>query len=276
MKIGELNMRIKKLKEFPFQQFTKAIANNKDEAKEFFRTNKLTPSLMSQVYAYIATLKNFKYTDKGLIDGSTYLKDNFEGDAWHIGLYYMLITDPRGNLFPGIKQTGKDYLPYCGLVPLILAAHKSINDITYETWDKTTLGQLVNKSLLEVMELSLQEKYQFTSEELLEARNEGLYYISGVSAGKQKSPETTFKLNGLVSKQENGQIMISSEFTQDLPSLAQTILTQIWAAHPVNRNNLMILDLYDWDNIPEPLEDTKVLIKSKSIAEDELDLPWNH
>lgn len=269
-------MRIKTLKEFPFHLFTQEISLSKEKTKEFFKTYKLTHSIMSQAYAYIASLNNFKYTTEGLIDGSVYLKDNFPRDPWGVGFYLMLMTEPRGNLFPGIKQIDKNYKSYCGLVPLIMAAHKLLNGISYESWDKTTLKQIVNKSLLEVMELAtLPYKYQFTAEELLNARDYGLVVRSGSSEGKNKRPETTFNLTGLSKLLDSDCLLVGGDFVEELPTLAQTILTQIWAAHPINRTELMILDLYNWDSIPEPLEHTEILLKADNYNKPNID-PWTN
>lgn len=65
---------------------------------------------------------------------------------------------------------------------------------------------------------------------------------SGKSAGQLKSAETTWSLNG-ISDTELGH----------LPKLTQSILAQIWLAHPSHRTGLMILNPNNWDDLPEPL-----------------------
>jgi hypothetical protein len=85
------------------------------------------------------------------------------------------------------------------------------------------------------------------SARLLEIRTQGLTQKSGVKAGQMKNPETTWSLTG-----------IQDTEIAHLPKLTQTLLTQIWVAHPVHRNNLMILDPNNWDLMPEPLLPTNV------------------
>jgi hypothetical protein len=77
---------------------------------------------------------------------------------------------------------------------------------------------------------------------LLEIRTQGLTQRSGIKAGQMKPAESTWSLAGIADT-ELGH----------LPKLTQTILTQIWLAHPVHRSNLMILDPQNWDHMPEPL-----------------------
>lgn len=237
---------------YPFDLYTKKIAEDKDACKDFFKENPVNISLLSQIYAYIASLKNFDKTPEGLIDSSTYLKNNFKGDSWHIGLHAFLLTEPRGNLIPSqIKQSDPRVINYSGLVPLILAAHKQLNDIPYNSWSIKGLHNLVNTDLLNIM--SLKGTFpKYSNSELLKIRNSGLTPNSGKAQGIMKNPISSYALVGTANRG------IPIEFIK-LPKLAQTILTQIWVAYPAVRTNLMILDLNDWDNIPEPLETSEIL-----------------
>lgn len=244
---------------YPFDLYTKKIAENKDACKDFFKENPVSVSLLSQVYAYIASLKTFDKTPEGLIDSSTYLKNNFKGDSWHIGLHAFLLTEPRGNLIPSyIKQSNPQVVSYSGLVPLILAAHKQLNDIPYNSWSIKGLHNLVNTDLLNIM--SLKGTFpEFSTSELLKIRNAGLTPNSGKTQGIMKNPISSYALVGTANRG------IPIEFIK-LPKLAQTILTQIWVAYPTIRTNLMILDLNDWDNIPEPLENSNVFQQSSGTT----------
>jgi hypothetical protein len=107
------------------------------------------------------------------------------------------------------------------------------------------------------------------SDKLLEIRNQGLMNKTGQKAGTLKPAETTWSLTG-VKDTEIGH----------LPKLTQTMLTQIWLAHPAKRTQLMVLDPMDWDRMPEPLikvelfESTnKAVEQFKSQKHDKL-LPW--
>jgi hypothetical protein len=95
---------------------------------------------------------------------------------------------------------------------------------------------------------------------------------SGKSAGQLKNAESTWSLNG-ISDTELGH----------LPKLTQSIMTQIWLAHPSHRSNLMILDPTNWDHMPEPLIATNifntVVTKSSALEETPKEttktlLPW--
>jgi hypothetical protein len=110
---------------------------------------------------------------------------------------------------------------------------------------------------------------QISREELLEIREMGLVYRTGVKAGDPRNPATTYKLYGVQSTAVGG-----------LPELAQTMLTQIWCAHPVNRTKFMVLDPHNWDNIPAPLVSENIFQPAtpantnKYRNDTATDLPW--
>jgi hypothetical protein len=92
---------------------------------------------------------------------------------------------------------------------------------------------------------------------------------TGAKAGQLKPAETTWSLTG-IRDTEIGH----------LPKLTQTMLTQIWLAHPAKRTQSMILHPTNWDLMPEPLismelfESTnKAVEQFKSQKHDKL-LPW--
>ena len=112
--------------------------------------------------------------------------------------------------------------------------------VSYETWKNCAgLDYILEPRLFEAVTCDVPN---LGSERLLEIRTQGLTTRSGKSAGQLKSAESTWSLNG-IQDTELGH----------LPKLTQSILTQIWLAHPTHRSNLMILDLHDWDHMPEPL-----------------------
>jgi hypothetical protein len=60
------------------------------------------------------------------------------------------------------------------------------------------------------------------------------------------------------------------------------MVLQTWAAHPQNRNEYMILDPNNWDNIPQPLVSKDIFLhkpplvlepRTQRVA-DSADLPW--
>lgn len=199
--------------------------------------------MMPQMMAYIAGLTpqikpNADGTVEGQIDGLEYIKKYFfHGDTWAEGLYRFLMLDSKSCYLP--TQYKGEARNYCGLVPLIMYAHKLHNSIPYSAWKRDTVRYVVNDELAQAMvcEIPL-----LTSEELLKIRDQGLKVASGAKAGQDRNPITQFKLHA-VQDTELGH----------LPWVAQTILTQIWCAHPENRTKYMILDPKQWDAVPPPL-----------------------
>lgn len=243
-----------KLKSFPFHTLTSSIAKDKELLKQWLSTNKTNSTILAHIIAYIATKTEFTYTDSK-IDSKTYIRDNFVHDEWHAGLYRFLMLDPRGLIISGTQYSG-EYRSYSALVPLIMSAHKVMNDIPYSRWSKDGLRVIVNPKLADAM---LVEVPSFSKEELISFRNEGLIVLSGSKQGESRNPRTTHKLYGL-----------SDPYFSALPTLSQVMLTQIWVAHPDNRTNLMVLDPNNWDAMPEPLESSEVF----KNEEESLD-PWN-
>jgi len=129
---------------------------------------------------------------------------------------------------------------YATLTPLILAGFKRMQGVSYESWrGLPKLEYVLEPRLLEAVCVTYPD---LGSKRLLEIRTQGLMTRSGKSAGQLKSAETTWSLNG-ISDTELGH----------LPKLTQSMLAQIWLAHPVHRSTLMILDPNNWDRVPEPL-----------------------
>jgi hypothetical protein len=59
------------------------------------------------------------------------------------------------------------------------------------------------------------------------------------------------------------------------------MLTQIWLAHPTIRNEYMVLDPVNWDNVPQPLVSNDIFKPAAPVApvkpatkQDNSYLPW--
>lgn len=177
-----------------------------------------TPKKVGELYSAKATLQDIS-------------------DPWSRGLWTMLTSVKRSLLVP--KQASLDGAPYCGLVPLILAAYKKYHNIRYSEWNRSELKYMVDKHLLDAM---LCEVPKLTTDELVQYREIGLTLKTGPKAGQQKPPLSTWRLYNL-----------QDTPLQNLPPLAQTMLCQIWCAHPQLRNEYMVLDPQSWDHMPAPL-----------------------
>jgi hypothetical protein len=202
-------------------------------------------------------------TVEGQIDGLKAVRSIFDfSQDWDKGLYYFLMLDARSSyLKTQYKGDGRNY---CSLVPLMLYAFKLLHSIPYSKWDRSTLPWAVNQSLCSAM---LCEVPEVTREELLEIREMGLVFKTGQKAGTTRNPATTYRLTGINSTKIGG-----------LPELAQTMLAQIWCAHPTNRTKFMVLSPENWDHIPAPLVSEQLfapIIHDKPLLKQTASmLPW--
>lgn len=245
----------------------RAIAGQKG-VLEFVAANnidKLWTWMMPQLIAHVASLK--PAVVEGQISGLDYLKQHFfTGDKWLEGVYRFLMVDARSSyLTTQYKGEAKNF---CSLVPLILYAHKLHNNIPYSMWKRDEIHLVVNSSLASAMVCEVPDG--LTHELLLDIRSKGLVWKSGAKSGTPRDPQSTYKLYG-VKNTEIGH----------LPELAQTMLAQIWCAHPSNRTKYMVLDPNNWDGIPPPLI-SQDIFKSpapppptqRTTTKYSSDLPW--
>ena len=183
--------------------------------------------------------------------------------------FYMLSRIKRSLLVP-IMTKAPDYGT---LTPLILMGLKRMQGINYETWRNSSgLQYMLEPRLFSALVLSsedLQVVGGLGSDRLLEIQKQGLTTKTGKTAGSIKPARSTWSLSGLQDT-ELGH----------LPKLTQTILTQCWLAHPELRTPYMILDLQDWDRMPQPLTTNDIFkavqtqqpTKTKELA---AVLPWD-
>ena len=186
----------------------------------------------------VATFGSWQLVHKaGYIDVLATLKLNCEHNSANTA-YWRISRVKRSSLIASQVKTPE----YSTLVPVILAGFKRMQGVSYEQWrGLDNLQYVLEPRLLEAV-VVLENLPNLGSQRLLEIRTQGLTQRSGIKAGQMKNPHTTWSLTG-----------ISDTEIAHLPKLTQTLLTQIWLAHPVNRNSLMILDLGNWDSLPAPL-----------------------
>ena len=180
--------------------------------------------------------------------------------------FYMLSRVKRSLLVP-IMTKSPDYGT---LTPLILMGLKRMQGINYETFRSSTgLQYLLEPRLLDALVLDsadLEVVDGLGSNRLLEIQKQGLTTKSGKTAGSIKPAKSTWSLSG-IQDTEIGH----------LPKLTQTILTQCWLAHPELRTPYMILDLQNWDSMPQPLVTNDIFKAVQTQPKQELAdvLPWN-
>ena len=193
------------------------------------------------------------------IDILNTLKQNCQSDPKQQGLW-RLTRIQRSALIKSQTQ----FADYGALTPLVLAGFKQYQGVEYEQFrDLEGLEWLVEPRLLEAIVVDC---VSLGSDRLLEIRNQGLMNKTGAKAGELKPAETTWSLTG-IRDTELGH----------LPKLTQTMLTQIWLAHPAKRTNLMILDPNNWDRMPKPLVEELFTSTQQAVAEfkpKQNTLPW--
>ena len=203
---------------------------------------------------------------KGQISARSLFKSVFTDDTM-LGLYNFLMLDSRSGYLE--KQYTSPSKSWCALVPLIISAFKLHKGIPYSHWNKVELVGITNPKLYQAMTWQPEE---FSRETIIGARTEGLLIKSGKGLGTYRNPLYTFKLYGTTD-------------LSGIPEYVQTMLAQIWCAHPTNRTKYMILDWVNWDKIPQELIDTEVISFAKpqnsspysrlSLGSEPTDLPWD-
>ncbi len=138
----------------------------------------------------------------------------------------------------------RDKSTYCALVPLFLAAHKRHNDVKYEEWDKTSkyFSFLVGKSLWQGLEPWFNHDFSDVNvEEMRGCLDKGL---------DMWCKKTMYY---------NDEALTTNKWIRYL-------ITQTWMAHVSKRHEYMILDVNDWDNMPEAFDETIEEVVEEEIS----------
>lgn len=225
--------------------------------------------VLPQILAHLTKLPlpESVYTIEGKINGAKVCSFIFDkNNAWDLGLYQFLMMNSRSSYLD--KQYKSPAKQYCSLVPLILYAFKLHQNIPYSKWSREHLRAVVHPDLCDAMLCTVPD---VSREELLEAQHQGLIFQTGKSAGEVRNSETTYRLYNTHGTK-----------IHDMPQLAQTIITQIWCAHPKARTKYMILDCENWDRIPPALIDHDVfkpqvapsVLAARAVPNTEEQSPW--
>jgi hypothetical protein len=183
--------------------------------------------------------------------------------------FYMLSRIKRSLLVAQQTKT-PDYATF---TPLILMGQKRMKGLDYESWKSSTgLQYILEPRLFDAVVLAPEDLEicgGLGSDRLREIQVQGLTTKSGKTAGSIKPAKSTWSLTG-IQDTEIGH----------LPKLTQTLLTQCWLAHPELRTPYMVLDLQNWDSMPQPLVTNDIFKavpeqqpnKSREVADV---LPWD-
>lgn len=211
-----------------------------DKWKILNKTDWLFPQMLAKFSDLPLTRK-----ETGLISGKNLFLE-IRKSPFYSGMWVLCTQGSRGLWVP--RQTDPKNVNFSALVPLIMSAFKKYKDIQYSEWDREEIKYITDATLTEAM---LTELPKLTPDEVLEARRKGLVYKSGPRIGESRNPMTTYAL------------YIPNEYgLSDLNALSKIMLCQTWVAHPANRTKYMITSSSHWDQMPEPLIDTTVLLKN--------------
>ena len=237
------------------------------ELEQFVKQEHIAPLhqwLLPQLVAHFGTWKLIESPSGGW-DILAILKHNIGSDPKLQGLW-KLSRVTRSLLLPSQTQ----HPQYAQFTPLILMGFKLYKDVPYSSWQGLKhLEYILEPKLLEAVNLSeeqLQVCGDLGSDELLQIRNEGLMNKSGKKAGELKPAESTWALTG-----------IQHTKLGKLPKLKQSMLIQIWIAHPSKRTKYMILDPLNWDLMPTPLVSAEIFQEPEQITQPKqniLAMPW--
>lgn len=241
------------------------------ELEEFCQENKLSHFhtwLLPQMVAFFGSW-TLKYSTSNTIDVLATLKHNVQTKETEA--IWKLTRIKRSALIPVMNRSPE----YGTLSPLVLMGFRKMQGIPYSSWTGLeNLEWILEPRLLEAVALvdeDLQIIRSLGSDRLVEIRDQGLTQRSGEKAGQKKRPESTWSLTG-IQDTEIGH----------LPKLTQSMLCQVWLAHPSLRSPYMIVDPLNWDNQPKPLVVNEIFITpekakpaSKPITPTPFDLPWN-
>jgi hypothetical protein len=146
-------------------------------------------------------------------------------------------------------QTDEKFRNFCSLVPLVMSAFKKYKAIPYSRWDKDEIHYITEAKLAKVMRTEILP--DMTVNEVLEARTAGLTVKSGAKMGEIRPIKSTFTLYIPAGTPLDGMEM-----------LGKIMMCQTWAAHPSIRTEYMVLNPVDWDNMPNSLIGSTVLLEN--------------
>lgn len=191
--------------------------------------------LMPQILAKIASVPLGPKSESGKYSGRDLLNNIKKSDPSIAGAFLLTMFSKRSILIS--NPTSPAMRNYCSLVPLVMYAYKLYHGIPYTSWYH--YNHIVEPNLFAAMTT---ERPNVTNARILELREEAL---------QGKNPVTTYLF-----------FAPAGSPLYRIPILARIMLMQIWAAHPSNRTEHMILDFDNLTNTPEPL------IKSTGLFRD--------
>jgi hypothetical protein len=254
-------LKSQNIKDFPFEDYAKLSEGQLDAQSKTHGLTNFNSWMLPQILAHYGAWK-LNWVE-GKVEPNLTAKENIVSD-WDLGLWKVCTKLKRGSLVGAQIK----YPQYSALVPLILAGVKQFQGVKYSSWNIDENCKLIDAKLLEMMLWRDDVCYNLGSDRLLEIREQGLTIKSGVRQGKVSDPKSQWTLRGI----RDTELYLQPQFVN-------TVLTQIWVAHPSLRNELMVLDPYNWDQMPKPLIDNEIFVQQVTTPAPKkvnicYDLPW--
>ncbi len=255
----------------PYNGPTVEIDTNsiKDSAREmsvrvFLDQNNINQKLSwfgIQLLAYFGSWTPVKVGDKYCPEATLESNVVAKKDLFALGSILLAKTS-RAEFFKDAPKGNQQYKNSINpLVPIVLGGQKKYNGINYMEWDLSKVGRLENTDISNLVGVKAPN---LSEAEILELRNKALTPLTGPRAGKSNNPATAATL-----------FHLNESSIGHLPRLARYIVLQTWAAHPTNRDKYAILDLENWDNVPEAIAGRDIFSPTKAISKGVYDeLPW--
>ena len=209
---------------------------------------KLPPNFLTELLLEFSSIKLIKNSNEKISAGETFKQLDNDKHNLAEAVRYIFIETARSKFYSGgaAKNT-----QHCALVPLFMAAHKNYNNIGYESWDKEdkyikiALGSNLYKAIADYNTV----KEFLTPDNLKILREQALNY-NGNPRNPASWPNHHVKIYKEVFEGDEDTELIHWKGSD----LIRHIMLQTWMANVQFRNKYMLLDVENWDNIPESLD----------------------
>lgn len=244
------------IQELPIADLYKAYVSAEDPSSkqqvldDFAKTwaLKKKPWFMAQLSAYFP--KNFPAEKRdGLFNLAATLGSM---NDFSKGCYWLAQDSTKSNYVGTMTKSPE----YCSLVPTILGGYKKYANIPYSSWDPKSQKQGIHADLYACIQVP-KEKYM----------TDLLHYAGQMELIPEGQEVSRFDLLRAVRSHLGAgadyRLSVAGTPYSTLPKLFRHIELQSWCAHPNVRTKYMILDLDNLDNMPEPLESSKIFNTEK-------------
>lgn len=220
----------------------------------------------------LAALSNYDLHEKdGKIDIGAFINGL---DARGQGmLRFCTISRSASGIVAGkLKWSDKILSPYCATVPLVLAAFKKYHGINYNRWAPASsedtyltkwrhnLAAIVEEKLFLAM---IYRSNPPTAQECIDYKN----WLATREPRLATAPASCFNIY----RPHSRPVTPINSDLDNAPQLAKHMYMQTWVCHPTVRNEYMVLNPVNWDDMPAPLHTSEVIWGP--TASD--DAPWN-